>query len=80
MKKLLVSDSNIDTEVTNEISLQLSSHHAYGLYNFDPERMVEDVCRKFNLTLSTISHPKFILEDANGRELTLLISEENYGY
>lgn len=80
MKKLLVSESSLPTQITNDISLQLSSHHMYGLYDFDPERMVNDVCARFDLEVEEIFHPKFILKNSRGDSITLLMSEENYGY
>lgn len=80
MKKLLVDESALDAQTTADISLRLSSHFMYGLYEFNPERMVEDVCKEYNLELVELVHPKYILKNAAGNTIELLVSEENYGY
>ncbi len=80
MKKLLVEDYTVDDQLATEISLRLSSHFMYGTYNFNPERMVEDICQEYNLELVEIRHPDIILKNAAGKTLNLKVSEENYGY
>lgn len=80
MKKITVSESELDEQTTVNISLQLTSHFMYGLYDFDPEKMVEDICREYNLELVAIHHPHITLKDDEGNTVKLLVSEENYGY
>ena len=78
MKKIVVAESQINEEDRINIELELTSHFAYGLYEFNPERMVEDISHKYKLTLDSIMHPFFNLTDSEGNELKLKFVEENY--
>jgi hypothetical protein len=78
MKKLLVAESQLDTEDTTNIQLFLSSYYAYGLLDFDTEKIANEVCRVFKLKLSEYSFPFVILENEHGQQLTLKSVEDSY--
>ena len=81
MKKLLVTDVDmIDSDIVNKVQEYLSLQMSYGLYDFDTERLVEDVCRHFDLKRIGDSHPEIYLGDEAGGTLTLTFKDEHLGY
>jgi len=78
MKKIIVAESDLEEQKTIEIELELTSHFAYGLYEFNPERMIEDISRKHNLFLESITHPFFNLKNSENKKLILKFVEEHY--
>jgi len=81
MKKLLVTDVDmIDSGTVDKVQEYLSLQMSYGLYDFNTERLVDDVCRHFNLKVVGTAHPEIYLGDEAGGTLTLTFKDEYLGY
>ena len=79
MKKLLVHRSELDTELTQQIELYSTMQMAYGLYEFKRDKLIEDICKVFKLTMVGEEPPVFILQDEEGRKIDLIMKEEYFG-
>lgn len=79
MKKLLVHDSELEEGLTQEIELYSTMQMAYGLYEFNRDKLVDDICRQFNLSKVGEEPPIFIVQDEGGRTLSLIMKEEHFG-
>lgn len=73
MKKIIVESSELSEEITNNVSFKLTSHFMYGLYEFNPERMIDDLCHDYNLNIQGINPPYTHLVDDQGKNLILKI-------
>jgi len=78
MKKLLVEKSELDEQTTTNIQIQLTSHHMYGLYDFNPEKMIDDLSRNYKLKQTNVNHPLFFLKDENNKEIILKLVTDDY--
>lgn len=76
MKKLTVQESELDQSLTQEIELFSTMQFAYGLYDFNAEKIIDDICRVFKLKFVGTEGHVHILEDKDERILSLLFSEE----
>ena len=81
MKKLLVTDADmIDPKVVQQVEEFLALQMSYGLVDFSPEKILDQIAQHFKLKLSGVDHPEFYLTDAAGGVLTLTFKEEYLGY
>ena len=71
MERIVVHESSMPDDKTQEISELLSMQFSYGLYEFDRERVIEDLLARYRLTIHNIDPPDYTLEDEQGRSLTL---------
>lgn len=79
MKKLLVYESELDEDLTNQIGLHSTMQMAYGLYEFNRGKLVDEICRVFKLEKVGEEPPLFILEDSEGKTISMIMVEENFG-
>jgi hypothetical protein len=79
VKKLLVHRSELDTELTQQIELYSTMQMAYGLYEFKRDKLIEEICKVFKLTMVGEEPPVFILQDGEGRKIDLIMKEEYFG-
>ena len=79
MKKLIVRDSELDDSLTQQIELHSTMQIAYGLYEFNRDKLVDDICRIFKLTKVGEEPPVFILRNEEGKTLSLEMVEEYFG-
>lgn len=78
MKKLVVHESEFEGSFNEELELFSTMHMSYGVFDFSTEKMVEAICRQFNLQLLEASHPTFELTDGE-RVISLIFKEEYFG-
>ena len=76
MKKLTVQDSELDQSLTQEIELFSTMQFAYGLYDFNAEKIIDDICRVFKLEFVGSEGNVHILQDGDERVMSLIFSEE----
>jgi hypothetical protein len=79
MKKLLVKESELDSTLSDEISLFSTMQLAYGRYEFNIEKIIDDICRIFKLTYVGSEGNVYILQDSDERMMSLVFSEEYHG-
>lgn len=79
MKKLVVHTSELDQELTNQIELHSTMQMSYGLYEFNRDKLVNELCRVFNLEMVGEEPPIFILQDKEGKTVSLIMKEEYFG-
>lgn len=78
MKKLVVHESEFESNFTDEINLFSTMHMSYGTFDFNSEKMIEAICKQFNLEVFEISHPVYELTDGE-RLISLIFREEYFG-
>lgn len=76
MKKLVVHESEFDSAFTEEIEMFSTMHMSYGTFDFNTEKMVEAICKQFNLEVFDVTHPVYELTD--GEKLISMIFREEY--
>ena len=79
MKKLLVHESELAQDLTDQIQLHSTMQMAYGLYEFNRDKLVDEICRIFKLSKIDSEPPLFTLEDSEGKTISLIMVEEYFG-
>lgn len=79
MKKLIVKESELSADLTQQIELHSTMQIAYGLYEFKTDKLVEELCRVFNLTKTSEEPPVFVLSDKEGKTISMMMVEEYFG-
>jgi competence transcription factor ComK len=79
MKKLLVSYSEVDQDITNNIELYSTMQMSYGRYDFNAEKIVNELCKVFGLTYVGTEATEHILQDKDEKVVRLIFSETYHG-
>lgn len=80
MKKLLVISEKTDSEQSNIVSEFLSLQYNYGLYDFNVEKILEDLKNNYSLTVESIEIPYYTLKDKLGKQIVLEFSDDQFIY
>jgi len=81
MKKLIVTETDkVEPLIASQVQEFLSIQASYGLYDFNTDRIIEDVCSHFKLKRTGGTYPEIYLSDAAGGTMTILFKEEYLGY
>jgi hypothetical protein len=76
MKKLIVVEEKTESAQIYSISEFLGMQYNYGLYDFDVEKIIEDLKNLHELTLVDVQIPYYTLLDKNSKSVTLEFVDE----
>lgn len=76
MKKLIVVDEETNSKKASSVAEFFSLHFNYGLYDFDAEKLLQDVAEKYDVHVKNISLPYYDLEDNEGGKIKVMFKEE----
>lgn len=76
MKKLIVISESTTSNYQNNVAEYFSMQYNYGLYDFNAEKIIEDVCQAYNLKIKDINAPYYTLIDENNEVITALFTED----
>lgn len=71
MKKLLVVQEETNSNLSQSISEFLSMQYNYGLYDFNTEKLLEDMSHKFKIKVAEINPPYYKLIDNQENNIVL---------
>lgn len=76
MKKMVVINDKTDSVKENLVAEFFSIQFNYGLYDFDPEKIVRDLEELYGVSLVSLEHPSYMFEDGVGGTICAEIVEE----
>lgn len=76
MKKLLVVEERTSSQEINTVSEFLGMQYNYGLYDFDVNKIIDDLKNLYQMKLVDIQIPYYTLVDKNNKEIVLEFVDE----
>lgn len=85
MPRLIVNHTTMSPSDTTDISLFVSMQYAYGIYDEDPDKLINLTCQIHNLEntgqqppAEFIGKPYYVLKNSLEQEIHLVVSRDEY--
>ena len=80
MKKLIVIEEETRSPKAGIVAEFFSLQYNYGLYDFDPDKIIEDVENHYGVKKVSMHPPYYDLEDADGLPIKVMLTEDYVQY
>lgn len=80
MKKLVVVEEGTESPQANIVSEFFSLQYNYGLYDFDPDKIIQDLESHYGIKKIDGYPPYYNLEDGEGLPIKVMMTEDYVQY
>ncbi len=76
MKKMVVINEDTVSKKANLVAEFFSIQFNYGLYDFNPEKIIRDLEELYGVSLNRVELPRYVFDDGLGGIIYTQITEE----